>query len=95
MSRQEEIREGVREIIINGMINDQRTLYITDDVLAYIVSKGGVLTVERELPDSFVLRVESKIGFNGYYAKEDRWLDARWVKALKEQAGYAEVEPLR
>jgi len=45
MTKQEGIREGVREIIIDGMINDHRTLDITDDVLEYLDKNGVVVKV--------------------------------------------------
>ncbi len=89
MTKQEKIREGVRDIIEGYFDCDSEATYqhFRDEILDYLHSAGCVLKVERELPKrtKYYTSEESDIVCGGGFSN---------ALALIKRAGYEAVVPL-
>ena len=100
MTKQEEIRQGIKVIFDRLQLNNPDELSsavwkaIRDDlikeILSYLHSQGVVLKVDRELPIfAKVLPLDRYTEFNNGYVKGQEFERDRALKA-----GYVVVEPL-
>ena len=87
MTKQEEIREGMANIIAKGRKDECITLDIAQRLINYLHSKGVVIKVDRELPHK-IPAIPNNEWSAGYSCGEE------FMQEIMVEAGYVAVKDL-
>ena len=83
MTRQEEIKEGVEDIIFKSWEKPVKSADLSFDILSYLHSQGVVIKVKGELP--------KRIWYGDFGGESG---EAGYTLGLRDMADYCKTEPL-